>query len=187
MNGGWCHEIKTNHQTLFVAHSCLTIFLSTYSVLYLLDKLRYMATLWCYMFQMKKLALFITVAVLLSACKKTVEQKQEDLVVLAMTDGKWAVTIFTLNGTTITPDFANYRFKYYSNKTVDAINNGTVEKTGTWDGNSTTMTTSANFTGAAYPLNLINGNWHIDRNGWTYVEASQTIGTDTKTMKLVKE
>ena len=73
------------------------------------------------------------------------------------------------------------------NKTVDAINNGTVENTGTWDGNSATRTTSANFTGAVYPLNLINGNWNIDRNGWTYVEASQTIGTETKTMKLVKE
>lgn len=156
------------------------------SVFFLLDKLTYMITLWHKM-EMKKPALFIALTIMLFSCKKTVEQKKEDLVILAMTDGKWAVTIFTLNGTTITPDFANYRFKYYSNKTVDAINSGTVEKTGTWDGNSATMTTSASFTGAAYPLNLINGNWHIDRNSWTFVEASQTIGSDTKTMKLVKE
>lgn len=124
---------------------------------------------------------------MLSACKKTIQNQQEDLVIKAMTDGKWAVSIFTLNGNTITSDFTNYRFKYYSNKNVDAINNGTVEKTGTWDGNAANMTTSANFTGAVYPLNLINGNWQIIRNGWTYVEASQTIGPDTKTMKLVKE
>jgi len=136
---------------------------------------------------MKKLTAFILLFVLLSGCKKSIQDKQEDLVILAMTDGKWAVSIFTLNGTTITPDFSGYRFKYYSNKTVDAINNGVVEKTGTWDGNSSTMSTSANFTGAVYPLNLINGNWHIDRNSWTYVEASQTVGSDTKTMKLVKE
>ncbi len=136
--------------------------------------------------KMRKLILIASLTILLSACNKT-PLNQEDLVILAMTDGKWAVTIFTLNGNNITADFSAYRFKYYKNKTVDAINNGTVESTGTWDGNSATRTTSANFTGAVYPLNLINGNWNIDRNGWTYVEASQTIGTETKTMKLVKE
>lgn len=146
-----------------------------------------MPILWKDKKKMRKLSFYIILTILLSACKKTIQNQQEDLVIKAMTDGKWAVAIFTLNGTTITPDFVNYRFKYYSNKTVDAINNGTVEKTGTWDGNSATMTTSANFTSAIYPLNLINGSWHIDRNSWTYVEASQTIGSDVKTMKLVKE
>ena len=136
---------------------------------------------------MRKLILFIALTTLLVSCKKTVQNIQQDLVVLAMTDGRWVVTTLTLNGNNITTDFANYRFKYYSNKTVDAINNGTIEKTGTWDGNAATMTTSANFTGAVYPLNLINGSWNITRNGWTFVEATQTIGSDSKTMKLVKE
>lgn len=122
-----------------------------------------------------------------SGCKKAIEKTQEDLVLLAMTDGQWGITIFTQNGTNITSDFAAYKFKYYSNKTVDAIKNGTVEQTGTWDGNASTLTTSANFTNASYPLQLINGNWHIDRNSWTYVEASQTIGSDTKTMRLDKQ
>lgn len=123
----------------------------------------------------------------LSGCKKTIEKIQEDLVIKAMVDGQWAVTSFKLNGTDITSDFANYRFKYYSNKTVDAINNGVVEKTGTWDGNASTMTTWANFNAPAYPLSLINGNWHIDNNSWTFVVATQTNGTDAKTMRLDKE
>lgn len=137
--------------------------------------------------RMRKLTLLATIILMLSACKKAVQNAQEDLVILAMTDGKWKVTSFTMNSTDITPDFINYRFKYYSNKTVDAINSGTVEKTGTWDGNASTMTTSASFTSAIYPLQLINGNWNITRNGWTFVEATQTSGTDVKTMKLVKE
>jgi hypothetical protein len=124
---------------------------------------------------------------LFSGCKKAIENTQQDLVLMAMTDGQWGITSFTQNGTNITTDFAPYKFKYYSNKTVDAIKNGTVEQTGTWDGNATTLTTSANFTNATYPLQLINGNWHIDRNSWTYVEASQTIGSDTKTMRLDKQ
>ena len=103
-----------------------------------------------------------------------------------MTDGQWGVSSFIQNGNNITADFATYKFKYYSNKTVDAINNGTIEKTGTWDGNASTMTTSANFTGAAPPLNLINGSWHINRSSWTYVEATQTNGSEVKTMRLDK-
>ena len=135
---------------------------------------------------MKKLILLLFITSL-AACKKTVEKIQEDLVIKAMTDGQWKVTNFTINGSNVTPDFVNYRFKYYSNKTVDAINNSVVEKTGSWDGNSSTMTTSASFTGAVHPLALINGSWHIDRNSWTYVEATQIAGADTKVMRLDKE
>jgi hypothetical protein len=80
-----------------------------------------------------------------------------------------------------------YKFKYYSNKTVDAINNGTVERTGNWDGNADARTTWANFTGAPHPISLINGTWNITRNSWTYVEASQTLGADTKMMRLDKQ
>lgn len=123
----------------------------------------------------------------MTSCKKTIEQIQEDLVIKAMTDGQWKITNFLYNGNNITSDFDTYRFKYYSNKTVDAINNGTVEKTGNWDGNSSNMTTWANFTGAVHPLVLINGNWQITRNSWSYVEASQTVGSDTKIMRLDKQ
>lgn len=136
---------------------------------------------------MKRILAVCFLTVLLTGCKKTVEQVQEDLVIKAMTDGKWKVTNFTLNSDNITADFTFYRFKYYSNKTVDALNSGAVEKTGTWDGNASTMTTSANFITPGFPLSLINGNWKITRNSWTYVEATQTVGTDTKTMRLDKE
>ena len=137
---------------------------------------------------MKKIAFFALILAL-AGCKKTVEKIQEDLVIKAMTDGRWKVTNFTVNAANITADFNLYRFKYYSNKTVDAINNGTVEKTGTWDGNASTMTTWAQFTNPAYPLILINGSWHITNNSWTYVVATQTDpgSGDLKTMRLDKE
>ena len=134
----------------------------------------------------KTLLPFLCLALLAGNCKKAVQAVQEDLVIKAMTDGQWKITSFTLNGNSITNDFTNYRFKYYSSKTVDAINNGSVEKTGNWDGNATTMTTSASFTSAIYPLNLINGSWTITRSGWTYVEAYQT-GSDSKNMRLDKQ
>jgi hypothetical protein len=109
------------------------------------------------------------------------------MIVAAMTAGEWKVTSFTRDGSDITADFAAYSFKYYSNKTVDAIVDGAVQQTGTWDGDAATMTTWANFTPAVYPLSLINGSWHIDRNSWTYVEASQSGGGHTSVMRLDKK
>ena len=135
---------------------------------------------------MRKIVLVLCLPLLFSGCKKTIEKIGEDLIVKAMTNGQWKVTSFTQNGTNITSSFANYKFQYYSDKTVDAINNGTVEMRGSWDGSATTMTTYALFTNASNPLALINGSWHIDNNSWTYVVATQTIGTETKTMRLDK-
>ena len=135
---------------------------------------------------MKKLTTLFLFAILLGGCKKTAEKIGEDLVIKAMTDGQWKITKFTQNGTDITSSFAGYKFQYYANKTVDAILNGTKERTGVWDGNASAMTTYANFAGAPSPISLINGTWNITKNSWTYVEATQT-GTETKTLRLDKE
>jgi len=141
--------------------------------------------LWCLSLTMKTLLSFILILLILPGCEKAIEKAQEDAIVRAMTDGQWKITSFKVNSTDITSSFSTYKFQYYSNKTVDAINNGTVEKTGTWDGDAATMTTSANFTGAVSPLSLINGSWHIDNSSWTYVVATQA-GAETKTMRLDK-
>ena len=108
------------------------------------------------------------------------------MIIQAMTNGQWKVTSFTHNGSDITSSFANYKFQYYSDKTVDAIKSGTVEMRGNWDGSATTMTTYAQFVNATNPLALINGSWHIDNNSWTFVVATQTIGAESKTTRLDK-
>ena len=136
---------------------------------------------------MKRLLTVLVALVLLTGCKKAIQKQQEDLVIKAMTDGKWIITSFTQNGNNITSDFSGYKFQYYSNKTVDAIFNGSVERTGNWDGSATDMTTWASFSGSTYPITLINGTWHIDNNSWTFVVATQTNGSETKTMRLEKE
>ncbi len=103
-----------------------------------------------------------------------------------MTDGQWVITNFVNNGFTITSDFSAYKFQYYSNYTVDAIKNGVVENTGTWNGDPSTMMITANFTNALSPIDLINGDWHIDDNSWTYVVASQASGSTIKRLRLEK-
>ena len=136
---------------------------------------------------MKKLITLCLIAFAVSNCGRTIEQAGEDLVIKAMTDGQWKITKFTQNGTDITSSFSAYKFQYYSNKTVDAINNGVTERTGNWDGNASAMTTWASFPGATNPISLINGTWNITRNSWTYVEATQTNGSETKTLRLDKQ
>ena len=43
---------------------------------------------------MIKFAAFIVTIVLLAGCKKAIENKQEDLIIKAMTDGQWVITSF---------------------------------------------------------------------------------------------
>ena len=136
---------------------------------------------------MKKILFLSTALFLFLSCKKAAENILQDAVISAMTDGQWAITSFTDNGNDSTSSFSGYRFQYYSNKTVDAIKNGTLVQTGSWDGSATSMTTWANFPQATSPLNLINGTWHIDNNSWTFVVASQTNGSETKSMRLDKQ
>lgn len=136
---------------------------------------------------MKKLYTLFLLLIVLGSCEKAVEKIAEDLVVKAMIDGQWKITKFTQNSTDITSSFSGYTFQYYSNRTVDAILNGTKERTGNWDGNATAMTTWADFPGATNPISLVNGTWNITKSGWTYVEATQMNGVETKTLRLDKQ
>lgn len=136
---------------------------------------------------MRKAIAIVAFFLLFTGCKKTIEKLKENAVIDAMTEGQWVVKKFVKDGTTVTSDFATYKFQFYSNKTVDAIKSGTVENTGTWDGDVNTMTITANFSNAALPLTLLNGNWHIDNNSWTFVVASQNSATETKSLRLEKQ
>lgn len=136
---------------------------------------------------MKKIIPVFLLCILISGCKKTLENIAQDAVIQAMINGQWAITSFTRDGADITSTFTGYKFQYYSNKTVEAIKNGTVEKTGNWDGNAVTMTTWADFPNAGLPLNLINGTWNINNNSWTFVAATQNNGVEVKTMRLDKQ
>lgn len=138
------------------------------------------------LYPMRKVSIIVIYFLLLSGCKKSIEKLKENAVISAMTEGQWVIKSFVKNGTIITSDFDGYKFQFYSNNTVDAIKNNIVEKTGTWNGDVTTMTIAANFPNVLLPLSQINGNWHIDDNSWTFVVASQNSGSETKTMRLEK-
>ena len=131
--------------------------------------------------------LIILSLVLLAGCKKMIEKKAENAIMKAMTDGQWVITSFISDGSNITSDFSAYRFQYFDNYTVDAIKNGTVENTGNWDGDVNAMNIMASFPNATNPLLLLNGTWHVTDNSWTYVEATMTVGSTTRSLRLDKQ
>lgn len=135
---------------------------------------------------MKRILLLAGLAIWLAGCQKIKDQVQEDLIVKAITDGVWRVTNFKKGDTDLTADFAPYRFQFYMSFTVDALNNGSVEKKGTWQADANARTVAANFTNATAPLVLLNGTWLVTRNSWTYVEATQTVNGEMLTLRIDK-
>jgi hypothetical protein len=120
-----------------------------------------------------------------TACKK--EKKAENLVIQAMVNGQWKVTNFNKGGLDKTADFASYKFQFKTNFTVDAINNGNLDKTGSWNAEASDQTITANFLNASTPLAFLNGTWKITNNSWTWVEASQTVNGELLNLRLDKQ
>ncbi|MGZ5286008.1 MAG: hypothetical protein ACXWB9_02435 [Flavisolibacter sp.] len=137
---------------------------------------------------MKKLTLFLLVVSLLGCdTDKVVEEQQTNLVIQAITTGYWKVQNFTKGSTDVTADFSTYKFKFNSNYTVDALKNGTIEKSGTWTADPDAQTITSNFTNAIHPLVLLNGTFDINSTTWTSVDASQNYNGEMRTMRLEKE
>ncbi len=132
--------------------------------------------------------IFATILIVcsLAACKKTVQQAQENFIVSAMTSGQWKVTSYLKGSIDTTSAFINYQFHFKANNTVDALNTGVLINTGTWTGNITDGTISANFTNAPSPLPLLNGLWKITNSTQVSVEAYQTVNGELRKLKLNK-
>lgn len=121
------------------------------------------------------------------ACKKQIQQQEANIIVQAMVSGQWKVTGFTKGGTDITSDFSPYKFQFKSDYSVDAINNGIVEKTGTWNADANAQTITSNFINAGNTLLLLNGTWKITNSTWTSVQATETVGGEVRTLRLDKQ
>lgn len=136
---------------------------------------------------MKKLYILICLFFLFSCSKEKQQQQQENLILQAMVSGQWKVTNFTKAGADITSDFEGYKFQFKNNFTVEALYNGSIEKTGDWNADPVTQTITSNFTNAPQPLILLNGTWSIEKTTWTSVQANQTVNGELCTLRLDKQ
>lgn len=111
---------------------------------------------------------------------------QEDVVITAMTTGEWKMANFFDGTNDQNVGFTPYVFRFHKNNTVDAVNNFTIENTGTWGANADERTINAYFANALTPLALLNGTWKITNNSWTFVEASKTANGVVMNLRLEK-
>ncbi|HEX6333906.1 MAG TPA: hypothetical protein VFZ78_06750 [Flavisolibacter sp.] len=135
---------------------------------------------------MKRLYLLGFLLVFLG-CEKAKEKIGENLVMQALTDGQWVITKYEKNGYEMVGEFADYRWQFRTNHSVEAIKSGTVERTGTWQENVDAMTMTTNFPGSTHPVSLMNGIWEITDHGWTYVDAKQTVNGELVLLHLEKQ
>lgn len=120
------------------------------------------------------------------SCKKAIEQKQDDLILKAITDGTWIVEQYFENGSNISYEFLNYDFKFNANGTVTGII-ATDTTQGTWSGSSSTASITSTFPTSSTPLVKLNAVWKITDSYWDYVEAKTTIGSDSMILHLRKK
>jgi hypothetical protein len=123
---------------------------------------------------------------LLFSCKKAIDKKKQDLVITAMTDGRWYVQEYLAGSTNVTSEFEGYEFQFYSNGTVDGIKTAATTP-GTWSGDANNFTITSNFPGSSQPLSRLNGIWKITENDWVYVHAYLVNGSETYYLKLHKK
>ena len=135
---------------------------------------------------MRYIVLLLAGLILAGGCKKQVEQVQMDALMNLITNGQWKVTLFKKGSEDVTGQFAPYIFQFKKNETVDAIRNGTVEKTGTWLGSVTEQTIKSSFGNVTEPLGLLNGTWLVSKTSTTHVEASQEVNGQKLALRLDK-
>jgi hypothetical protein len=134
------------------------------------------------------LQLLVIVSFFSCGTKEDIQRKAaEDLVVQIMVTGQWVVTNYTKGTTDLTTDFSPYKFQFHDNRTVDALKLNTLEKSGTWDANSTARTITSNFVNANATLSLLNGTWTITNSTLTTVEANKISNGEVSLLKLVKQ
>jgi hypothetical protein len=121
------------------------------------------------------------------SCRKAVEQAQKNIIIDAMTNGRWYVEQYKENSTDVTGDFFGYEFQFYENGNVDGIKTP-VTKSGTWSSDITNYTITASFpANAGDTLRRLNYTWKITDSYLNYVEAKTTTGNGDNILHLRKK
>jgi hypothetical protein len=121
------------------------------------------------------------------SCKKAVQQAQKNIIIDAMTNGRWFVEQYKENTNDVTGDFFGYEFQFYENGNVDGIKTP-VTKSGTWSSDITTYTITASFPASAGDtLRRLNYTWKITDSYLNYVEAKTTTSNGDNILHLRKK
>jgi len=120
------------------------------------------------------------------SCKKAIQKKEQQMVMNAITNGVWIVEQYIEGPNNISNQFLNYTFQFYQNGMVTA-NSDSTSATGTWAGNVSDTTITAQFSLAGNPVKKLNGVWKLKDSGWDYVKAEMTTTAGLCQLSLVNK
>lgn len=136
---------------------------------------------------MLRVMAFACIVMLLFSCKKAIEQQQKNIIIDAMTNGRWYVEQYKENTTDVTGDFFGYEFQFYENGNVDGIKS-TSTKRGVWSTDISNYTITAAFPAdASDTLKRLNYTWKITDSYLNYVEAKTTAAAGDNILHLRKK
>ena len=128
------------------------------------------------------------VAIASFSCKKAIENKQKQLILEAMTEGRWYVELYKDNTADVTGDFFGYEFQFYEDNKVDGIINSVTRSTGTWSADISTYSIIANFPAdAGDTLRRLNYTWKLTDSYTDYVEAKTATANGENILHLRKK
>lgn len=128
--------------------------------------------------------ILLPAGLLMSGCSK--EDVQKDIILKAMTSGRWIVATFTETGSDFSADFTPWEFQFFENETVQAIN-GTTTISGSWTANVDARTITATFPPGDATVARLNDTWLIYNNTFTLVEANPLNTARNAYLKLNKK
>ncbi|MEO8583108.1 MAG: hypothetical protein ABI415_04875 [Flavitalea sp.] len=119
------------------------------------------------------------------SCRKIVEDKKKDFILSFIASGDWHIEEFREGASTITDQFTGFNFHFTKEGTVTAKKDNITEN-GTWVGDATNYTITANFPTSPDPIKKLNQTWKLTDSSEETVIA-ETSGPDTKnTLRLRK-
>lgn len=141
---------------------------------------------------MKQLFILSFSLLLFTGCKKIIKQTREQIaetmIVKAITDGRWTVSVYKNDTEDFKAEFDGYEFQFKTDRFVDAIKNSVKESTGTWNEDRVNIAIIADYpTTATTTLQRLDGNWKLKDSNWTWVKAQQTINGKLVTLELTKK
>jgi uncharacterized protein YdgA (DUF945 family) len=141
---------------------------------------------------MKQILILTLSLVMLAGCKKAIKRTQEQiaetLIVKAITDGRWLVSVYKEGANDYKPEFDAYEFQFKTDRKVDAVKNSSVESTGTWNEDRVNIAIIADYpTTASSTLQRLDGIWKLKSSEWTWVKAEQIIDGKLVTLELRKK
>jgi hypothetical protein len=138
------------------------------------------------MFNIRQTALILSLFLIFSSCKKTIQDQKEKYVLSVLTSGTWFLQNYTENGNDNTFDFITYEFQFFEDSKLNAITVDSV-KNGTWAGNQSTLTMTISFPAGDATLSRLNHPWLFKKSNIGLVFAETTTASGTKTIMLRKK